>query len=137
MKSVEFERDVIFKITKKIVDNLEGIYEDKNGKFITGSSKYCELECDHNKELMLDNYKRFRLNIKGFGNWSSLGRGKKPVLNHLKLLFRLLNGNKELPYIKGHMPLDRIHSFNKLYIPAELLDIDNNIEIINDDELLQ
>tara|TARA_R110002096_G_scaffold150527_3_gene312557 strand:- start:2192 stop:2641 length:450 start_codon:yes stop_codon:yes gene_type:complete len=131
MKSVEFDRNEIVKITKKLIDNIEGIFEDKRGKYITGSSKYCSLECDHNKELLLDNYKRFRLVVKNFENWSSLGRGKKPVLNHLKFFFRLLNGEKELKYYKGHMSCDRIHSFNKLYIPVELLDIDELQETIN------
>lgn len=97
-----------------MINRLKFILEDDNGKFFFGGGIMNKIECDENKEILMDNEVRLRKTFKNHTNWSNMRNSKKPVANHLRFIFcKLLNIKK----YNGKQVRYGNYTCKKYYIP--------------------
>ncbi len=77
---------------KEMINNLTNLKKNENGELYFYGSRTEQLECEHNKEIILSYIPLMKKIIKGHSNWSNMKNSEKLVANHLKFYCRVLTG---------------------------------------------
>ena len=83
MKEFCFDPEEALLITSNIINRLKNIYKDDDGYYFYGGTTNDDIECDYNREIILDNESRLRTTFKNHHNWSNMRKSLKPVENTL------------------------------------------------------
>lgn len=77
---------------KEMISKLINLKKNENDELYFYGSRTEQLECEHNREVILSYIPLMKKIIKGHSNWSNMKRTEKVVANHLKFYCRVLTG---------------------------------------------